>query len=301
MGNRVHEALKKLYSDVQMTRIPTLSELLEHYERAWLRRWNSRIKIPNPNYREEDYFNLGKSCLTKYYNRYHPFDGGITLGLEEQVEFNLDEEGKYKIVGFIDRLVKKKDGVYAIHDYKTARYLPTQASLDKDRQLTLYQIAIQERFKDVVEVHLVWHYLVFDLEMRSTRSREELEAVRMETLSLIESIEAEGNFHPREGLYCRWCDYKKICPAKKHELETSTLPADEFLKDSGVKLVNEYVQLLAERKRVEEKIKGVREAIVRKARDEGLTRLVGSTHYVSLGVEDENFTLRVGEFKESEF
>jgi RecB family exonuclease len=298
MGNRVHEVLKRLYSDVLMTRIPTLSELLEYYEKSWSRRWSAKVKIPNPQYNEGHYFNLGKNCLTKYYSRYYPFDGGITLGLEEQVEFDLDKEGRYKIVGFIDRLVKREDGVYSIHDYKTARYLPTQASLDRDRQLTLYQIAIQERFRDAVEVHLVWHYLVFDLEMHLTRSEEELDAVRTETLSLIESIEAEGNFPPKEGLHCKWCDYRKICPAKKHEHETGSLSSNEFLMDSGVKLVNEYVQLLSERRRVEERMKDVREAIIRKAKDDGLTRLVGSTHYVTLGVGEENFSLRVGELKE---
>ncbi len=45
-----------------------------------------------------------------------------------------------------------------------------QSYFDSDRQLALYQLGVQDMFDDASEVDLVWHYLVFDWEIRSQRA-----------------------------------------------------------------------------------------------------------------------------------
>jgi len=86
---------------------------------------------------------MGKKFIGDYYERYYPFNQGKVLGIERPVFINLDDQGEYKLRGYIDRIDQAKDGIYEIHDYKTSKSLPEQSKMDEDRQLALYQIGVQ--------------------------------------------------------------------------------------------------------------------------------------------------------------
>jgi len=45
--------------------------------------------------------------------------------------------------------------MYEIHDYKTSRRLPMQATIDRDRQLALYQMAVHQMMADARSQHAV--------------------------------------------------------------------------------------------------------------------------------------------------
>jgi len=45
-------------------------------------------------------------------------------------------------------------------------------------------------------------------------------------MGLIDRIEAEREFGPRESALCDWCSYWDLCPAKKHLVKVEALPAD---------------------------------------------------------------------------
>jgi RecB family exonuclease len=169
-------------------------------------------------------------------------------------------EGDHYIQGVIDRMVQKNDDVYEIHDYKTSNFLSTQGQVDADKQLALYQVALRQMWPDVKEVTLVWHYhrlyqvalrqmwpdvkevtLVWHYhrhgkELRSTRSDEDLEKQRFETIFLIARIESTGIFLPEESDLCDWCDYQPLCSTKKHVLEVAGLP--RITDHEGVRLTN---------------------------------------------------------------
>ena len=57
-----------------------------------------------------------------------------------------EDASGYWIQGFIDRIARARDGAIEIQDYKTSARLPSQANVDDDRQLALYQIGVGERF-----------------------------------------------------------------------------------------------------------------------------------------------------------
>lgn len=213
MGNRVHDALEKLYRDLQASKRPGLDEILAHYHRTWVNEYSGRITIVKTDLTPEHYRTIGEECLVKYYRGHDPFDDGQTLGLEEKVTLALDEAGRYQLQGYIDRLVRRAEGVYEIHDYKTSGgRLPSDADLRADRQLTLYQMAVEKRFPDAKEIRLVWHYLVYDQTKTSARTPVEIEQHRTRTIGLIDTIEATKAFPPHESVLCRWCDYRDICP-----------------------------------------------------------------------------------------
>jgi len=290
LGSRVHETLAKLYKDLVLGKLNTLEELLAYYKGVWLKEWYSGVQVVKKGFTKEHYFVNGKKVLAKYYRRYQPFDQTSTIQTEYMIGFDL--EG-YRITGFLDRLSHDGRGTYEIHDYKTSGSLPNQSHLDEDRQLALYQIGVQQRFKDIRKVRLLWHYLLFDQELSSERSETQLADLKKQVLSLIKTIEKDEKFVPNEGPLCDWCAYPEYCPAKGHEIKVADLPPNKYLNDEGVVLVNKYAALQNKIWDLNQKVKElkreqglVEEAAVNYAEKEGVTNLSGSGYNLIIKLEE---------------
>ena len=213
LGTAVHDTLEWLYSKVKEKTIPSIDETIVFYSKKWQEDFSKDIKIVNQEFTHKDYFNKGIQFLIEYYTKHHPFDDG-TIELEKKILLDLDENNEYKIIGYIDRLVKNlQTGEYEIHDYKTANNLPRQEDIDNDRQLALYAIAIKQLFGHEEEVSLVWHYLAHNKKITSKRTNEQLQKLKQETLELIKKIESTTEFNPCVGRLCDWCEYKEVCSA----------------------------------------------------------------------------------------
>jgi len=284
LGCRVHEALEKLYRDVKMQKEVSESDLIAYYNERWLKNWHENVTVVNPSYSAENYRKVGEKCLRDCYKRYAPFNDAVTLCLEERVSFYLNGEGNYRMQGYIDRLARREDGTFEIHDYKTSLgRLPMQKNLDSDRQLALYEIGVHNRFEDAEpeNTELVWHYLAFDTEFRRKRSRQQLEQLKKETIELIKTIEKaeeEQNFPAKESKLCMWCEYQRVCPMQKHIFETSQLKANEYLKEEGVTLVNKFVQLREQAREIEIELEKVKEALFEYAKRKGVEIIQGSDY-----------------------
>jgi putative RecB family exonuclease len=289
MGSRVHDALEKLYRDLKVTKLNTLEELLNFYHQSWEKNWNDMIQIIRKGYSAEDYRRLGEKCITDYYKRYNPFDQGKTLGLEENIYFPLEEEKGYWIRGFIDRLTLVDNSILEIHDYKTSNRLPAKEYVESDRQLAFYQMGVAEKWQGIQEVRLIWHYLTFDTEINSSRTPEQLHQLRQATLELIQRIETDKQFLPKEGPLCNWCNYQGFCPKRKHFIAVGSLPPNEYLNEEGVILVNQYVEM-KERKRIlneeiDAELAKIEEAIYAYTQREELEAIFGSDHFAKIKIE----------------
>ena len=289
MGSRVHDALEKLYRDLKVTKLNSLEEIIDYYHQSWEKNWNEMVQIIRKGYSAEDYRRLGEKCITDYYKRYYPFDQGKTLGLEENIYFPLDQEKGYSIRGFIDRLALLDHSILEIHDYKTSGRLPTQENVNSDRQLAFYQMGVEGKWKDIQEIRLIWHYLAFDTEIRSSRTPEELHRLRRKTLELIQKIETDRQFLPKEGPLCNWCDYQGFCPKRKHLMIVESLPLNEYLNEEGVTLVNKYVALKERKRLLDEEIDfelaKLEEALYAYAQREEVEAIFGSDHVAKIKIE----------------
>jgi len=288
LGSRFHKVMEKIYKDLPFRKY-SLDELLDFYEDDWDKNYHDKIMIANNERKAKDYKEIGKKFIGDYYKRYDPFNQGKVLGIERQVFINLDDQGEYKLRGYIDRINQAEDGTYEIHDYKTSKSLPEQGKMEEDRQLALYQIGIQTMWNDVDQVELVWHYVAFDKEIRSKRTKEELAELKKDTIDLIKKIEATREFLPNESTLCGWCYYRDICPLHKHEFMVGSLPANKYLKDSGVKLVNTFAQLDDKKKGYQVKIKEIddeleeiKEAVIKYAGSIGVEVVIGSGHQLKI-------------------
>lgn len=280
MGSRVHEALEWLYGEIRACRLPDEEDVVDRYRLAWDTEWTDGVQVVRQGRNAEDYRAIGEKAVRGYYGRYHPFDQGVTVGLEMRIALRLDET--HEITGFIDRLVKVADGEWEIHDYKTSASLLMQEKADADRQLALYELAVREMFPDARRVVLVWHYLAFDHEVRSCRSPEQLADLRAQVLEEIGHIEAQTEFATRTSKLCDWCDYKRICPAWRHMYEAEATVEAGLPAADGVALVDEYMSVTGEIGVLEARREALREAIVDVANTEGLDRVFGTEHVVSV-------------------
>lgn len=219
MGSRVHEALEYLYSQLLETgSIPVLDRVMDYYHELWNESWHDRIAVVKRRFRVVDYFSMGEELIRWYYRANYPFEVPVA-GVEVELNFPLDDAGKYRIKGFIDRLDHDGNGHWTIHDYKTGRRVMNQTEADRDIQLALYQVGLEYQSDQPVEkVDLVWHYLQARKTLRSYRSHRQLKNLKSRVITNIDEIQKTilntGNFPARESPLCNWCYFWEECPAK---------------------------------------------------------------------------------------
>jgi len=214
LGNKVHETLEWIYNKVGDKEFE-LDEVIQYYLKKWNQDFNKEIKIVNEELDAEYYFNKGIKFLINYFFANSPFKDN-TIATEKEIFITLDIEGKYKLKGYIDRIVHNKDPkILEIHDYKTSGYLKTQEELDNDRQLALYSLGIKDSFGEVKEIFLIWHFLYFNKKMISKRTEPQLEQLKQEIINLIKKIEATKEFPPNPSGLCKWCEFRSHCPKQR--------------------------------------------------------------------------------------
>lgn len=211
LGGMVHNTLEWLYNQVKEKKIPSLDEVISYYAKEWEENYSPKIVIPKKYLTPADFFNKGIGFLINYYTKHKPFDDN-TLETEKKIMLNLDEEGNYKIQGFIDRLsYNLNTNEFEIHDYKTANSIPQKEKIENDRQLALYSIAIKDIFGKDKEVCLVWHFLAHDKKVCLKKTNEQLSNLKRETLELIKKIESTKHFPSNKSVLCGWCEYNTLC------------------------------------------------------------------------------------------
>ncbi|PIO08094.1 hypothetical protein COU59_02250 [Candidatus Pacearchaeota archaeon CG10_big_fil_rev_8_21_14_0_10_34_12] len=231
LGSVVHKTLEWVYTLVKNKNpIPSLDEVIIYYSNAWKKDYEPEIPIVRKNNGVDFYFNKGIQFLIDYYMRHKPFDDN-TLEVEQEILLDLDEEGEYKIRGFIDRLsYNLKTEEYEIHDYKTSARFPSEKDIENDRQLALYSIAIKNKFGHDKKVILIWHYLSFNRKLRSKRTDEQLKKLKEKTLGTIKEIEETQVFPPTKSKLCDWCEFKDICPVWGNKPPEKQLSLEEYYR-----------------------------------------------------------------------
>ena len=242
MGSQVHDALEKLYKDKMHGKDLTKKQLLTYYDKEWKDKYDDKIKITKTEYTANNYKKQGKKFIEDYFDTYAPFEELKILGLETN---NFLKLGSNTYSVRIDKLACKGD-TYYICDYKTNSRMLEQEKADKDRQLAMYSLWIKQKYPDAKKIILLWHMLKFNKEVTSTRTSEELRALRKETIGKINEIMSCKEFLPNITPLCDYCVYKHLCPSFKHEAELEEKTVKEFRKDEGVKLVNKLAKIKEE-------------------------------------------------------
>lgn len=298
LGTICHDTLEWLYKEVGNGHTPSREEFLQYFEHLWDSQWGDDIEI-HDNREGSDYKLMSRGFVERYFDQHHPFDQSITIDTERMIHFRLDESESISMSGYIDRLSKSQDGTWHIHDYKTNKSLPTQAEKDADPQLAYYEIGIREMWPEIERVELHWHFLKFGETITSTRTPDQLEQLKRDALCTIRDAigrgDDESRYETNETPLCNYCDYKPICPVKKHEFRIKGLPENEYLLEPGVNLVNMWAEFNEQKKSLKKQIEllddqidGIQGALIHIAKDDGLATICGSEYEASIKQEQKN-------------
>jgi putative RecB family exonuclease len=259
IGSKVHDALEDFYGLIKNKIIKPKEWLLSKYEDLWEKDFKDSIKIVKKELSTEEYYEKGRKSLIDYYVEYAPFDQTKIVKTEESIYFNLKQgKDEYRFVGILDRLDwNDREKIFEIHDYKTSSTLMTQQEADLDLQLPLYQLALMSKWPEAEKAKLIWHYLLFNKQIESSRTKKQLIEVQDAVIAKIKVIEACDEFPPFKSALCDWCDFQEICPLWKHPKKVEKLEENKYRKDPGVKLVTRYSEMEEEKKMLKEKISGI--------------------------------------------
>ena len=217
LGSRLHEALEWLYRERLAGRSVPFDGLLQVYRSQWAQHWSGQIRIADPAWQTDDYYQLGLRSLAGFYRRHRPFDQPVT-NTELVLKFDLDGDGHYLMIGVLDRLDNHGPGWWSIHDYKSGRRILTQAQANQDLQMKIYYLALLKTQEQVERVDVVWDFLRHGREVAIDRvdwSPSRVTTMIKKRIDRVREAEAQPELlRPKESILCNWCYYWEACPAK---------------------------------------------------------------------------------------
>lgn len=153
--------------------------------------------------------------LERYYNENYPFSQEQTISVEEELKWDI--EG-FRFIGYADRIsIVPEQNKLIIHDYKTSSTLPEIEDLKTDKQLAMYQMALEQNSRNAgMKIELVYHFLQFGKKIcihKTAEEQNELKNALIQTIQKIEIAEWEQNFNAHVSDKCQWCDYISLCHA----------------------------------------------------------------------------------------
>lgn len=290
LGNAVHHQLKIAYQWAADDKLYPLDVLLDGFEAAWAGPIREKVIASGEHLTIEDDIEAGRKMLTKFYERYQPFDEGVLLLAEKKIDFDLPNCRS----GFTtrqDRVLKRPDGMIEICDYKTGKNLPAGATDQSFRfQMGMYQLAVQEafpQFKDKIEVaqYFLRHDEVIRDRLREDQLDELAEQFRSEA-SEIGMAERNDDWPVRESGLCNFCDYAHLCPAKRHRLAIDAEADDDDLPSlqQASELADEFIRVDLQLKKIKAEHDSLKIEVRQAALGLDLAKLSGAEGEVRISV-----------------
>lgn len=288
-GSSVHSALKQMFSRTPL--YPTLDEIVNFFTVKWQARLpDGQEKKPEEIDEEtlKAYFEEGITLLKNFYKKNPPWNFNaveLESRFEVQIEDTLNKK-THTLAGIIDRIDKSPENdVYEIIDYKTSKRMPPQNDLDKNLQLSIYNLGLIKRWPHLKQenIKLSLYFLKHNEKIETKRTIADLEDTKNEILEIIREIEAliseSKEFIPTPSPLCDWCGYRKICPMWRHLYQTNDLTpiTNDQIKDT----IGEYFELSNQNKNNKKRIGELQKIVYEFMKQENLDRVFGEEGYLT--------------------
>lgn len=276
-GSLIHETLKLMHEPSRPIP-PTEEEILRYFNQKW------QPEIFEDKNEEIIIFQQGLKILKNYYAQNHPSRFNI-IGLEISFGLPLNAANEtHLITGKIDRADKTENGIEII-DYKTAKKMLSQKSVDDHLQLAVYHLGLIERWPSFKSenrfVKASLYFLKHSEKISTLKTPAHLAQTQEKIIKIIEKISAcqrQEKFEAQPNPLCDWCGYQPYCPFFKHKFQQEkSSPDAEQIKN----LINEYLELKSKEQETAKKSAGLKKTLNEYCDQSGHERLFGEQGYIT--------------------
>ena len=217
LGSAIHLVLAEIYQQKMSGIELTIKEIHNLFEKHWKAIAEGRDNI---RYAEgKDFHTLlmeGKELLTAYYHK-RPEDHFQAIAIEEPFSFTV-EGCELPIIGAMDLVEQDGAGTLIITDFKTSARSYSADEVDRNFQLTIYQLAAKAMGFEDREILLRFDCLIktktpkFEQYYTTRSQADETRAVR-KIIEVWRGI-SRGVFIPNDSpsnWKCKGCAFKKQC------------------------------------------------------------------------------------------
>lgn len=216
-GSTIHRVLEEIYQQKMVGIDLTIKEIHELFEKIWTQTAKGRDDI---QYAEGKSFETllleGKELLTTYYHK-RPINSFQVLAIEEPFSFMV-EGCPVPIIGAIDLVEDDSSSTVIITDFKTSGRAYSNDEVDRNFQLTIYQLAAKANGYTDREILLRFDCLIktktpkFEQYYTTRSETDEIRAIKK--IGEVWKGISKGVFIPNDSVSnwkCKGCAFKKPC------------------------------------------------------------------------------------------
>lgn len=265
-GTIIHNTFKFLHTSRPIS--PTIEEALEYFNSLW----NSEVYQDKQE--ETAVLSEGVRIIQNYCAKNNLKNFNV---VDLETRFSIDIGNDITLGGVIDRIDRLDDDSFEIIDYKTSRSLPSQKDVDGNFQLSVYYMALLDRWPKMEKpIKLSLYYLKHNIKLSTTRTSRQINETKQYIFDTISEIE-KGNFAPTPSALCDWCGYQQYCPMFKHKFKK-----DKTAEDIDIQaILKEYHQLKSEDKKNSRRIAELQEIINDYCDNQRLERVFGDGIFIT--------------------
>jgi putative RecB family exonuclease len=214
-GTVIHKVLEEFYRAKMIGEKRLLKDLHELFRALWKKTTAERSDIQYQEGQSAEMLSmLGVDLITVWHRKLQE-DNFQVIAVEEAFSFNLPGISA-PIIGAIDLVEEDESGALIITDFKTSGRSYSIDEVDRNQQLTVYQMAIKRNGHDGHEILLKFDCLIKTKSLRSESywtTRSETDEIRMERkIRQVWSGISKGIFIPNDTSWkCPRCHHRKAC------------------------------------------------------------------------------------------
>jgi putative RecB family exonuclease len=214
-GTVIHKVLEEFYRAKMIGEKRLLKDLHEQFKTLWKKATTERTDIQYQERQSAEMLSmLGVDLLTAWHSKLQE-DNFQVIGVEEAFSFNIPGVSA-NLIGAIDLLETDDSGALIITDFKTSSRAYSVDEVDRNQQLTVYQMAMKRNGHAGHEILLKFDCLIKTKSLRSESywtTRSETDEIRMERkIRQVWSGISKGIFIPNDTSWkCPRCHHRKAC------------------------------------------------------------------------------------------